>query len=322
MPRVLSMIRFFGPPSIFFTLSPADVDSLLMLRMTTFGSTPYDASMPLPTLSERARLAAANPVMAAYVYRRMLDCLLEILFGLAPMHTRQRNVPMHARPIGVFGRPVAYVVVSEEQQRRSLHAHGIFWGDMSPTLFAKAIDDAVLRGRLCARLDRIVRACLPVCEEKQHSSTLPCNEPTKLHRDGRNVAPTPGVDIAGYTDFVCSAVNSTNVHSSKHSFTCHKGSIGRYKCRLAYPRGPFSHGTAMLCLVLMPDAVTGVFKARALVDIPARDAADVAAAAADPLLEWQDGRCVVVELERADIATPPQPSAGGAWCDIAADNSS
>lgn len=319
MSRILSLMRYHGPPSFFITLAPADMDSTLMLRVAAFGSAgAWDVSMQLPTLAERHRVLAANPVVAAIVYKRLLEAVLEHIVGLQPSYMRRRTVALGARPVGAFGRIVGFAVVTEAQGRGSNHAHATLFGDMSPITLRDAIDDVVKGAEICRRLDSIVRACVPV-QQPEVLSALPCAEPTALHRDGRNVAPVPNADAAAFETFANGVAGATNVHT--HSKTCHKGAVGRYKCRLAYPRAPWSFDTALLQLVLktMPD---GSVKPVALVDMKPRAEHDEKAARDDPMLAWRDERVVVVELHRADESSAQHTKADGMWCDIACDGSS
>jgi hypothetical protein len=281
MSRILSLMRYHGPPSFFITLAPADMDSILMLRVASFGSADaWDVSMQLPTLAERHRVLAANPVVAALVYKRLLEAVLEQIVGLQPSYMRRRTVALGERPLSVFGRIVGYAVVTEAQGRGSNHAHATLFGDMSPITLRDAVDDVVKAAEICSRLDCIVRAYLPA-ERAEAVSTLPCAEPTALHRDGRNVVPTLSADAAAFETFANSVAGATNVHT--HSKTCHKGAVGRYKCRLAYPRAPWKFDTTLLQLVLkqMPD---GSVRPVALVDTKPRAEHDEKVASDDPTL--------------------------------------
>ncbi len=319
MSRILSLMRYHGPPSFFITLAPADMDSILMLRLASFASADaWDVSMHLPTLAQRHCELAANPVVAALVYKRLLEAVLEHVVGLQPSYLRRRTVALGKRPLGVFGRIVGYAVVTEAQGRGSNPAHATLFGDMSPITLRDAIDDVVKGAEICSRLDRIVRACLPA-ERPELVSTLPCAEPTALHRDGRNVAATPLADAAAFESFANDVAGATNVHT--HSKTCHKGAVGRYKCRLAYPRAPWKFDTMLLQLLLkqMPD---GSVRPVALVDMKPRADHDAKVASDDPTLAWRDERVVVVELHRADESSADHAKADGMWCDIACDGSS
>ena len=322
MSRLLSLVRYSGMPAIFCTLAPADNDSVLILRIAASGtSAPYDVSLPLPTLAERRRVVTLNPVAAAIVYKRMLEAFLECLVGLAPSHLRRRSVSMAERPLGIFGRVVGYAVVTEEQARRSAHAHAVIQTDMSPMLVQRAVDDVELRAELCRRFDTIVEASLPRDTEANATSELPCAEPTLWHRDGRNAAPTPVSDAFGFREALGGVVRATNVHA--HTHTCHKGAVGKYKCRLAYPRAPWRPPTTLLQLVLRAGA-DEVLKPVALLELETRDAFDDDVAKFDPMLAWRDKRVIVVELHRADMNSELADHAqlGDHWCDVAVDGSS
>ena len=68
--KLLSMIQAYGTPGIFLTVSPADMDSMLLMQWTgSFGNPGPDNSKIhiLPSLAERRRLLAKYPVLAAEV---------------------------------------------------------------------------------------------------------------------------------------------------------------------------------------------------------------------------------------------------------------
>ena len=85
LPRILSMIMFFGPPAYFVTISPSDNDSAILLKIASFGEAgggDIQRSFPLPTVNKRRQKLATNPVAAALVYRTMCQCVFEELVGL------------------------------------------------------------------------------------------------------------------------------------------------------------------------------------------------------------------------------------------------
>ena len=317
MPRMLAMVRYCGPPSLFVTVAPSDADSMLMLRISAVMTTGSSADVErlVPAAGVRRRTAAENPVATALMTKLVLEAIMEDLIGLRPAHMRLATVPLHDRPLGIFGRIIGYVFVTEEQARGSLHAHAVLFTDMSPITLAASVDDALQSTVVCERIDSIVRATLPFAHSDEVvMSSLPCAEPTPLHRDARNEAPTPLADRDGFDAFVLSVTRSTNVHG--HSFTCHKGAQGQYRCRLHYPRAPWRHPTRLVQLwcAKMADGTMG--KPVALVAIMGRDDDDVKAALADPMLAWRDSRMIVVELYRASPLTPQPQEINGAYCDI------
>ena len=315
MSRALSLVRFHGLPFIWWTVTPYEVDSVVVLRLATIGTaTPYEASAPLPAFATRSQLAVDNPVAVAASFKRTIEALLEHLLGLLPNHLRLHSVPLQQRPVGVFGRTIGYLCVIERQARGRPHLHGILFGDVSPAIARLALEDFDLKREVCRFYDSIVRASVPPAAAESSvpaMSTLPCAEPTKWCRDARNIVPTPVADPVGFRDGVNALVRATNAHT--HTETCHKGSAGRYRCRLDYPRALWNRATDLLMLVL--DPTTG--KAVAFVDIDPRDDIDAKIASVDPLLSMRDKRVVIVELRRANDDSPAHEAADGMWCDIA-----
>jgi hypothetical protein len=72
-------LRYRGPPSFFIT---PDMDS-----PTRMLANACDVSMQLPSLVERHRVLAVNPVAAAIVYKRWRRCLID----LQPSYMRRRT---------------------------------------------------------------------------------------------------------------------------------------------------------------------------------------------------------------------------------------
>ena len=79
---------------------------------------------------------------------------------------------------------------------------------------------------------------------------------------------------------------STNRHS--HTFTCHKGESGKYRCRLAYPRATCNRTTGLLQLEQPENSKMPLARTRMAVKVTY----------GDPLLDLKDDRVVILELQR------------------------
>jgi hypothetical protein len=86
--QLMAYVRHFGPPAWFLTISPADMDSSVLLRLSAIGSDhtsgpPMIEELNFPPLHERLRRLAENPVAAALSYRQALNALFNDLLGLS-----------------------------------------------------------------------------------------------------------------------------------------------------------------------------------------------------------------------------------------------
>lgn len=86
------------------------------------------------------------------------------LFGLPLEHRSRATTLIRDRKRGIFGTPVAAFGVSEEQLRKTLHAHFLLWGGVSPRLLQLIAGDpetlAALGAALRAALDSVFSAAV------------------------------------------------------------------------------------------------------------------------------------------------------------------
>ncbi len=242
LPRIIAHMHYSGPPCFYVTVSPCDMDSLLMLRFsspdTKFNDGKDDIMLKLPCKKNRLQLLKENPVIAGIVYDRLIRYFFEDLIGLKPVHITRTNVPpVMRRAQGVLGVPLAFVAVTEEQNRNSPHFHSIIWTDLSPIGLQACLKNDNLQKRFIAKLDVLIRAyLLNPTDSKSESqstdaasqqqtdeqstvpmSTLDCEEPTPRFRDHRNTVPLPTTqqDADAFEAIGVSNASQTNLHG-KH----------------------------------------------------------------------------------------------------------
>lgn len=334
--KIIALSHYAGPYSFFVTvcsiycaidcfnltisllkISPADMDSALMLQLAQAGSDEEVARMTLqlPTLKERHRILSTNPVAAALAYIKLVEAMFIHLLGLSPSNLSHTSQPlMDAREDGFLGKPVAFAAVTEGQGRESAHLHFIAITDLAPHVIRKYIDDSVVMHQLTQRLDSLVKCWLPneAHETDIKLSSGNCKEPTPEFRDGRNHINVD--DAAAVQKRVEDVVLKVNKH--QHTTTCRKSRTGRYKCRLAMPRAQWGHETCALQLICVKDQ-NGNLVPRALRDIQPPISTNI-----DPLKVWDDDRIIVLELYRpnaANDANATETTDDGAeyWVDIA-----
>jgi len=188
--KLYNFNRNFGLASFFLTVSPDDVHNPLAIRfaLRTRSCTSFpnvagndfvealrsgaQTFKPVddPLMERVVKLNEAslkgqldrNPVAAAEVFNRMLVTVWRVIFGLEPIHLGgKQSKKTRARLLkdpGLFGRMLAGLGVTEEQQRKALHHHFIGWGGCPPEvlqalfpLFMDVIQE-LLDSVLCAEV--------------------------------------------------------------------------------------------------------------------------------------------------------------------------
>lgn len=114
----VSYIIQMGQPLFWMTLNPADVNSPIVMKVAGFD---IDVSSRLkddmPTYCDRLRLTAGDPVACADFYH---DTVAAVLTSLLRFGAPDGDG-------GVLGRVKAYVGMTEEQRRLTLHCHLLVW---------------------------------------------------------------------------------------------------------------------------------------------------------------------------------------------------
>ena len=164
--ELYAMVFYFGLPSFFITISPSDLDAVLIIELcksplsagTTAvpGSTTESTSrVPLPGLADRAKLLAENPGHAAAVFHHLMESVSSALYRLdMEAGRRKSNPPVSQRECSILGVPVGYYGVFETQGRGSLHVHTAFWGGLPPELLVKLAHDPVFAQQVSKSFQR------------------------------------------------------------------------------------------------------------------------------------------------------------------------
>ncbi len=172
-----SYVAFFGLPSWFITIAPADCDSPLMIRMGSlhmdnnnrdglgtvidkFGK--VKLSIPIPQSSEmRAIALSKNPAIAALVFEKMIRAVIKCLFCILNENDYKKTAPSYAKLSGVLGALSAMVTVFETQGRGSLHGHSAGWGSLVPKLLETVANNPRFVEVISRALDTMVTAHVP-----------------------------------------------------------------------------------------------------------------------------------------------------------------
>ena len=158
MGKMNSMMLFFGPPSLLYTVAPNDTDNELSLCLSMGDR---QARGPLLEVSRRFGALSKNPVAAARIFERQVRAFLEVLLGLPSSKQTKKDGAVCNRKKGLFGTCVAHCTCYECQGRGSLHFHGLFWSGIPPWLLDMVVGNSelvkavatVLDQRICAALD-------------------------------------------------------------------------------------------------------------------------------------------------------------------------
>ena len=297
-PKLLGMMQFFGLPSIFLTISPSDMDYGLLLQWTDKQPPTFDPSyrtVSLPLTYERRKILADNPVIAAEIYRRLVEFAVDILLGhpMAKAHKKSMG-PTHSREDGMLGKIYAFFGVTEIQGRGSPHAHMTLWTDLGPCTIRQMLNDKASHEMLMSRLDSLITAAIPaeIVEESRdktkNRSPFPCMDPpnTPRHRDQR-VSPEDYEDIDLFIHGGMIAACHMMMHT--HADTCHSGKMGHIQCRLSYARAIFDLKTGQYQI----EWVQGCKHPRAR-----RQTEPIASDNFDPVTALSDPRTLIIELHR------------------------
>lgn len=170
--------------------------------------------------------------------------------------------------------------------------HFLLTTDLSPIVIREYLDNPHVVHDVTAKLDSIICAQLPMSVWSEPQDPILLEDRWRLNVDS---AVEPGEDefkqafnkmkIRAY------AVAKRVCHKT-HAATCRKGDVGKYKCRLAYPRACFNQATTMLQIVLVKDPSTGKLVPKALVEM------ETEKEELDLLLKWKDERIVILEVQR------------------------
>lgn len=192
---VLAMQCYYGFPSVFFTVTFTDDNSFLIKTMAdgkTATTDPISISDLLGVEKEQIKQMAdsrkltriKHPGLCALNYEMLVDIIIECMIGWDDT----KGQPTEQE--GLFGTPEAYFLATEEQSRKTLHAHFLLWLKHFPSLLKdllsknitvrskattglKALVESVLSTRLIgpdpvaldfknSHLCKTRRACLPV----------------------------------------------------------------------------------------------------------------------------------------------------------------
>ena len=110
--EIWSLMAYYGAPSWYITLSPADVKHPICLY---FADSKESFTPDLKAYDERIRLIAGNPVAGARFFHFIVELFIKHVLGVGSDHS------------GLYGDTSAYYGTVEQQGRLTLHLHLLLW---------------------------------------------------------------------------------------------------------------------------------------------------------------------------------------------------
>ena len=179
--EVFSLITAFGPPTFFITLNFADIHCPLAVYLAerkidislgeprafhacitgcTLTVDAPDLPAEMPSLRERCKLLAKDPVASARFFDRYVKLTLRYLLGY-----EGDDEPVRVgKKFGILGRVSAYYGSVEAQKKGTLHLHLLLWllHALSPdTFFSKMENDLEYRKRVFRWIADCIKQSLP-----------------------------------------------------------------------------------------------------------------------------------------------------------------
>jgi len=151
--EIFGLTMFFGPPDLFVTVNPEDENAALLLHLAGHSvklelSDP-DTPTDVPSSTFRRMVLARDPMAGALYSHSIMNAVISALLGLGNDGEEET---------GLFGKVAACHFNSEEQNRGSLHWHGLLWlsNKPDPREFAELLESRDFQKRLFSYLDTII----------------------------------------------------------------------------------------------------------------------------------------------------------------------
>lgn len=245
--RIYALRHYFGQPAFFFSLSPDDFNSPLIVRFCCPGNNTLQDPEIVEALAnprKRVQKVCNNPIAAANFFERVIKSLFSCLFRMKLSSTTKRNhSPISDREIGVFGVPLGYSIQKECQNRGSLHFHAVLWvAYISPDIIQHVVHRQEIANAVARVIDSIITASLP--EEAHEQGLERRRQGISIERPALSMSPIPNENKRGYLDRIYKAADAINKHLF-HTASCKKMKSGQKRCRMRMPRGLFDKPTCV-----------------------------------------------------------------------------
>ena len=265
--KIYGLVRRYGPPGIFLTIAPNDIDNPSILRLSFWSSSNQDfpaqvddsyietlrdngtllgsGNIPIPAShAARVRATCENPVASVLEYRSLVHNILTVLLKVDVQHSRRADTNSTKKTRyyrgpdskGIFGHLLSYYGVHETQLRGALHIHLLLFGSIDTEVleYISSFKDIcaeaakVLESMYCAELPREIHVRDIIRKKMEYEARAPHVAIMLRERPDIN-------DEEGWIQHSHKAASSVNIH--EHCMTCHKGKMGKTGCRTCYNQG-------------------------------------------------------------------------------------
>ena len=236
MGKMNSMMLFFGPPRLFYTVAPNDIDNELSLCLSMGDR---KTRIPLPEVSRQFEALSKNPVAAARILQRQMHAFLEVLLGLPSSKQKKKDRAVCNRKQGLFGTCVAHCTCSECQGRGSVHFHGLFRGGIPPWLLDMVVGNSELVQAVATVLDQQICAALDAHIPRDYKERLKQKvEPPRMLEKRQLLPPLPDDPheaAEAIEKFACEVYDHIQIHRCLLA-NCGKPPGGKSGYRFGLPR--------------------------------------------------------------------------------------
>jgi len=214
--KLFSMWYNFGPPAVFFTISPGDECNF---RIKLYLNTKMDL-LPQPDADEnvlvsdslfRAKLRIDNPGACAREYNAIMQIIMEALVGWNVAEQKQTSM-------GIFGEVLGWSDTTEEQGRTTLHSHLLlyiaFFDKLISLLWSNSVETRnAAKEELCNYMKKIMTSSYELVDEDY------CHQKPKSIDEGSHVQ----------CRIIPTIVPNQTLRNMRHEKICHmlNGVIGR-----------------------------------------------------------------------------------------------
>jgi hypothetical protein len=227
--QLVGYCRHFGVPSWFVTISPSDSDNPLIMKLATGLE---NDELRLLSVNQRCEISNSNPVACAEVFFRTVRNVMKQLLKLDPVDDiRTNHESIEARLRGILGTPIAFFGVFETQGRGALHIHFAVWSRIGPEALRLAAADPTSTTVIAKVIDSMTCASIPLEFHVQNKQRIAQKRAYRRFLFESTSSVYRNLDFYDRL-YQVAAILQTHVHSS----TCHKGKIGKTRCRLSRPQ--------------------------------------------------------------------------------------
>ena len=218
LPKFLSALHRFGPPSLFITFSRLSAtDPLVVCLSTGKLDEPSVEVWTAAGWKKRMQVADAHPATCASRFDDVCRAVLEELCGVS-LDAKKESLPQRR---GLFGVVRAVKAVAEAQARGELHLHWLVWMMFGPLFYGRWVHTGEGLERIRDFLDRVVSGMAPVTEEDAEMAAAARDAyPAACGARAADIATEGGVEAG-----------KKNKH--EHRSRCRKGLAGKTQCAMA-----------------------------------------------------------------------------------------